>query len=200
MTVNVNPSPMAANVTWPDNEHVALARHAIKNPFLVIPHPKNANHPLCVKCSIFAASTLVVQAQDPYQSGLRERECSLPSTADRAQRPTSIMNTFTRWHNADAELHGIVKGTSAFNATKKKKGRETVTWRDAKRRDLVTGHTAKDNMDCFCQCWIVSVNATHTRAESVEGKGETMVGAKEIALSKKANRCTQEKHAETAAD
>jgi len=29
--------------------------------------------------------------------------------------------------------------------------------------------------------WISSVNAMHTRAESAEGKGETMVGAKEIA-------------------
>jgi hypothetical protein len=29
--------------------------------------------------------------------------------------------------------------------------------------------------------WVASVDATHTRAESVEGKGETMVGAKEIA-------------------
>ena len=29
--------------------------------------------------------------------------------------------------------------------------------------------------------WIASVDAMHTRAESAEGKGETMVGAKEIA-------------------
>jgi len=28
--------------------------------------------------------------------------------------------------------------------------------------------------------WVASVHARHTRAESVEGKGETMVGAKEI--------------------
>jgi hypothetical protein len=64
MTVNDNPSPMAANVTWPDKEHVALARHAIENPYLVIPHPKNANHPLCVKCGIFSACTLVVPAPE----------------------------------------------------------------------------------------------------------------------------------------
>jgi hypothetical protein len=60
MTVGVNPSPMAADRTWADEEHVALDRHAIENPFLVIPHPKNADHPLCVECGIFAASTLVV--------------------------------------------------------------------------------------------------------------------------------------------
>jgi hypothetical protein len=60
MTVGVNSLPTAADATWPDEEHVALARHAIENPFLVIPHPKNGNHPLCVKCGIFAASTLVV--------------------------------------------------------------------------------------------------------------------------------------------
>ena len=62
MTVGVNPSPTAADGTWPDEEHVALARHAIKHPFLVVPHPKNADHPLCVECGIFAASTLVVLA------------------------------------------------------------------------------------------------------------------------------------------
>ena len=34
--------------------------------------------------------------------------------------------------------------------------------------------------------WIASVDARHTRAEYAEGKGETMVGAKEIAtLTKK---------------
>ena len=62
MTVPTNPSPAAADVSWPDEEHVALARHATENPFLVIPHPKNADHPLCVECGIFAASTLVVPA------------------------------------------------------------------------------------------------------------------------------------------
>ncbi len=62
MTVGVNPSPTAADVSWPDEEHVALARHAIENPFLVIPHPKNAEHRLCVVCGNFAASTLVVPA------------------------------------------------------------------------------------------------------------------------------------------
>jgi hypothetical protein len=29
--------------------------------------------------------------------------------------------------------------------------------------------------------WVASADAMHTRAESAEGKGETMVGAKEIA-------------------
>ena len=62
MTVGVNPLSTAADATWPDEEHVALARNAIKNPFLVIPHPKNADHPLCVECGIFASSTLVVPA------------------------------------------------------------------------------------------------------------------------------------------
>jgi hypothetical protein len=65
MTVNDNPLPIVANVTWPDKEHVAQARHAIENPFLVIPHPKNADHPLCMECGIFAASTLVVPASIP---------------------------------------------------------------------------------------------------------------------------------------
>jgi hypothetical protein len=47
--------------------------------------------------------------------------------------------------------------------------------------------------------WIVSVDATHTRAESAEGKGETMVGAKMIAISVEPHRNTIAKHAETSA-
>ena len=62
LNVGVNPAPTAADATWPDKEHIALARHAIENPFLVVPHPKNADHPLCGECGIFAASTLVVPA------------------------------------------------------------------------------------------------------------------------------------------
>ena len=42
---------------------------------------------------------------------------------------------------------------------------------------------------------IASVDAMHTRAESAEGKGGTMVGAKEIASWAKNNRDTQRKHA-----
>ena len=38
--------------------------------------------------------------------------------------------------------------------------------------------------------WVASVNATHTRAESAEGKGVTMVGAKEIASWAKKNSDT----------
>jgi hypothetical protein len=62
LTVGVNPSPTAADGTWPDKEHVALARDAIEHPYLVVHHPKNADHPLCVKCGKIAASTLVVPA------------------------------------------------------------------------------------------------------------------------------------------
>ncbi len=62
MTVGVNPSPTAADGTWPDEEHVALARHAIEHPYLVVPDKKNLNHPLCVICGYIAASTLVVPA------------------------------------------------------------------------------------------------------------------------------------------
>jgi hypothetical protein len=62
MTVDVNPLPTAADATWPDDKHIALDRHAIQHLFLVVPHPKNADHSLCVKCGIFAASTLVVLA------------------------------------------------------------------------------------------------------------------------------------------
>ena len=36
--------------------------HAIEHPYLVVPHPKNVDHPLCVKCGKIAASTLVVPA------------------------------------------------------------------------------------------------------------------------------------------
>ena len=64
LTVGVNPSPTAADGMWPDEEHVALARDAIEHPYLVVHHPKNADHPLCVKCGNIniAASALVVPA------------------------------------------------------------------------------------------------------------------------------------------
>jgi hypothetical protein len=62
LVVGVKNSPTAADGTWPDKEHVALARHAIEHPYLVVPHPKNVDHPLCVKCGKIAASTLVVPA------------------------------------------------------------------------------------------------------------------------------------------
>jgi len=48
--------------------------------------------------------------------------------------------------------------------------------------------------------WIASVDAMqHTRAGSAEGKAETMVGAKEIAILNKKKRNTQKKHAAEAA-
>ena len=114
MSVGVNPSPTAADATWPDEEHVALARNAIENPFLVIPHPKNADHPLCVECGIFASSTLVVPAPESYQSGLRVRESSLPRTADRA---------FLKRQFADAEFRGLTGGSTALNDSWQKMGR-----------------------------------------------------------------------------
>ncbi len=33
---------------------------AVENPYLVVPHPKNVNHPMCEGCGEFAANTLVV--------------------------------------------------------------------------------------------------------------------------------------------
>ena len=136
MTVDVNPSPRAADATWPDEEHIALARHAIENPFHVIPHPKNVDHPLCGECGIFAASTLVVPAR------LCVRECSLPCTANRAQRPTLKMNTFLKRQFADAEFRGLPGGSPALNASKQKMSRETVARRDAERIDMAVRHTA----------------------------------------------------------
>ena len=43
--------------------------------------------------------------------------------------------------------------------------------------------------------WVASVDARHKRAESAEGKGETMVGAKEIATLIKKKSNTRLKHA-----
>jgi hypothetical protein len=62
LTVGVNPSPMAAIATWPDADHIARSIYAVEHPYEVIPHPKNGDHPLCVECGNFAASTLVVPA------------------------------------------------------------------------------------------------------------------------------------------
>ena len=70
------------------------------------------------------------------------KECSLPRTVDRAQRPTSKMNMFLKRQVADAEFRGLARGSPVLNATKQKMSRETVTRRDAERRDMVTGHTA----------------------------------------------------------
>ncbi len=66
LTVGVNPSPTAAIATWPDADHIARAIYATEHPFKVIPHPKNGDHPLCVECGNFAASTLVVPARELY--------------------------------------------------------------------------------------------------------------------------------------
>jgi hypothetical protein len=50
--------PVAAE--WPDEKHIKSAIFAVENPYLVVPHPKNANHPMCEGCGDFAANTLVV--------------------------------------------------------------------------------------------------------------------------------------------
>jgi hypothetical protein len=50
--------PMVA--VWPEEKHIESAISAVENPYLVVPHPKNANHPMCKGCGEFAANTLVV--------------------------------------------------------------------------------------------------------------------------------------------
>ena len=120
LTVGVNPSPTAADATWPDEEHVALARHAIENPFLIIPHPKNADHPLCVKCGNIAASTLVVPAPGtitewPVCKGM------FPITHCRSCATADVENDYVyNPVSCDAEFRGLPGGFSALNATKQK--------------------------------------------------------------------------------
>ena len=120
MTVGVNPSPTAANATWPDKEHVALARHAIENPFLVIPHPKNADHPLCRECGNFATSTLVVPAPGSIPEWPACKGMFPTTHCRRAQWPTLKINTFTIRQAADAELHVLPRGSPVVNASKQK--------------------------------------------------------------------------------
>ena len=58
-----DPTPTAAEplaAVWPDEKHIKSAISAVENPYLVVPHPKNANHPMCEGCGEFAANTLVV--------------------------------------------------------------------------------------------------------------------------------------------
>ena len=69
MTVGVNLSPTAADATWPDEEHVALARHAIENPFLVIPTQRTGTT-LCASNAVFLPHQHWLSPRDPYQSGL----------------------------------------------------------------------------------------------------------------------------------
>ena len=57
-------------------------------------------------------------------------------------------------------------------------------------RDVSNAKGKKPKMQAFKNAserttWVASVDARHTRAESAEGKGETMVGAKEIATKNK---------------
>jgi hypothetical protein len=52
LNVGVNPSPTAADVTWPDEEHIASARLAIENPFLVVP-TQRMRTTLCVGNAVF---------------------------------------------------------------------------------------------------------------------------------------------------
>ena len=58
-----DPTPTAAKpmvAVWPDKKHIKSAISAVENPYLVVPHPKNVNHPMCEGCGEFAANTLVV--------------------------------------------------------------------------------------------------------------------------------------------
>jgi hypothetical protein len=95
---------------------------------------------LCARNAVFLPHPHWL-SRDPFQSGLRVRECSLPRTADRAQRPTLKMNTFTIQQAADAEFRGKTRGKTerqqtALNAVKNGMSRETVTRRDAERRGM----------------------------------------------------------------
>jgi len=74
MTVDVNPSPTAADATWLDEEHVALALH----PVSCNPPPKA----LCVKCGIFAASTLVIPKWPACKGMFPTTHCRSCATAD----------------------------------------------------------------------------------------------------------------------
>ena len=58
-----DPTPTTAEpmvAVWPDEKHIKSAIYAVENPYLVVPHPKNANHPMCEGCGEFAKNTLVV--------------------------------------------------------------------------------------------------------------------------------------------
>jgi hypothetical protein len=63
-----DPTPTAAETVaavWLDEKHIKSSISAIENPNLVVPHPKNANHPMCEGCGEFAANTLVVPGTVP---------------------------------------------------------------------------------------------------------------------------------------
>ena len=58
-----DPTPTVAEpvaAMWPDKKHINSAISAVENPYLVVPHPKNADHTMCDGCGEFAANILVV--------------------------------------------------------------------------------------------------------------------------------------------
>jgi hypothetical protein len=226
--------PTAADATWPDEEHVALARHAIENPFLVVPHPKKADHPLCGECGIFAASTLVVPAPGsipewPACKGMfPTTNCRSCATADVENKyvydPAScgcgVTQTTQRLtcsqcfkaenesKNCDTEGCGEKRHgrrpycKSCRNMSLKRPmtcflcggevTRDVSNTKREKKADIQEC-TGKDNMGCFRRY------ARHTRAEYAEGKGEIMVGVKEIAKLTKKGIYTEVKHADKSA-
>jgi hypothetical protein len=63
-----DPTPTVAEPTaavWQDEKHIKSLISAVENPYLVVPHPKNVNHPMCEGCGEFAANTLVVPVTVP---------------------------------------------------------------------------------------------------------------------------------------
>ncbi len=56
-----DPTPTAAEpmvAVWPDEKHIKSAISAVENPYLVVPHPKNANHQKPSYVYTFFTSTL----------------------------------------------------------------------------------------------------------------------------------------------
>jgi hypothetical protein len=56
---------MTMVAVWPDEKHIKSVISAVENPYLVVSHPKNANHQMCEDCGEFAANTLVVPGTMP---------------------------------------------------------------------------------------------------------------------------------------
>ena len=51
---------MTMVAVWPDEKHIKSVISAVENKYLVVPHPKNANHQMCEDYGEFTANTLVV--------------------------------------------------------------------------------------------------------------------------------------------
>jgi hypothetical protein len=99
---------MTMVAVWPDEKHIKSVISAVENPFLWSP-TQRMQTTRCVRTAVSLPQTHW-WFQEPCQSGLCVRECSLSrivqSAPERTFRPPEP-NTFSMRRPVDAELHVV---------------------------------------------------------------------------------------------